>query len=305
MILTGGKVQDAPHQVMAPCDLSVIVPCYNASATLSDQLEALCKQKFEADWEIILADNGSSDNSLEIADRFRSEFSNIRVIDASERKGAAHARNAGANAARGEYLAFCDADDVVAPGWAEAIRSSLDETELAASRFEGDTLNDPQVLAIRSCPQQTGLMNLKYSAFLPFAGACGLGVKKTDFFKLQGFDDALINGEDIDFCWRAQLVGMRLRFVPEAVVHIRLRQDTMSIFKQTVNNGYWTVPLYKRYRRYGMPVVPWTVGVAQWLLLIKRLPRLFRKTDRAIWIKAFAYRWGLIKGGIRYRTLTF
>lgn len=284
-------------------DLSVIVPCYNAADTLSEQLEALSNQKFSGSWEVIVSDNGSTDNTLGIAERFRCRLPNFRIVDASDHKGAAHARNVGAKAAYSKYLAFCDADDVVASGWVEAIRRSLDRTELAASRFEGNKLNDPEVLKIRNCPQQKRLMNLRYSAFLPFAGACGLAARRSDFFKLNGFDETLINGEDIDFCWRAQLQGMQLQFVPEAVVHIRMRSDLHGIYKQTVNNGYWTVPLYKQYRQYGMPVVPWTSGVKKWLNLLVRFPRLFKKSTRIIWIRDFAYRWGLIKGSINYRTL--
>ena len=299
-------VKDAHHQNRNTCcDFSVIVPCYNAAETLLEQLEALSTQKYGASWEIIVADNGSTDNTLEIAKRFHARLPNFRSVDASACKGAAHARNVGAKAAHGTYLAFCDADDVVAPGWMVALRTSLEQTELAASRFEGHKLNGREILSIRKCPQETGLINLGYSSFLPFAGACGLAIKKTDFFKLNGFDETLINGEDVDFCWRAQLSGMRLEFVPEAVVHIRMRRDTKSVFRQTVNNGYWTAPIYKRYRQHGMPVVPWTSGVKQWMLLVKHLPWLIRKTSRLIWIKDFAYRWGLIKGGFRYRTLTF
>jgi len=295
-----------PHHQNAniPCDLSVIVPCYNAADTLSEQLEALRTQSFAATWEIIIADNGSTDSTLEVAERFRSQFPNFRIIDVSEHKGAAHARNGGAKVAHGKHLAFCDADDVVAPGWMNAIRTALECTDLAASRFEGHKLNDPEITAVRECPQQTGLINLRYSSFLPFAGAGGLAINKENFIRLNGFDETLINGEDIDFCWRAQINGMRLEFIPDAVVHIRMRNDMKSIFRQTVNNGYWTVPIYKHYRQYGIPIVPWTSGVKQWLLLVKRLPRLFRKKSRLKWLTEFAYRWGLIKGSIRYRSLT-
>ena len=295
-----------PDQNNAPsCDLSVIVPFYNAGDTLAEQLEALGSQHFDFDWEIILVDNGSVDDSLEIANAFHGQFANARVVDASSRQGAAHARNVGARLANGHHLAFCDADDVVAAGWIIALRKALRGSELAASRFEGHKLNDPETLSIRKCPQQTDLMHLKYAPFLPFAGACGLGIKKADFWKLGGFDETLINGEDVDFCWRAQLSGMRLRFVSEAVVHIRMRKDVNSFFRQTVNNGYWTVPIYKRYRHLGMPAVSWTSGLFQWLLLFKHTPWLIKKKSRFLWMMEFAYRWGLIKGGIRYRVLTF
>jgi GT2 family glycosyltransferase len=146
-------------------------------------------------------------------------------------------------------------------------------------------------------------MVFRYSPFLPFAGACGLGVRRALFVALDGFDEQLLNGEDIDFCWRAQLGGAVLHFVPEAVVHIRLRSEPREVFRQTLNYGLWTVPLYKRYRAHGMPRVPWHRGARAWLRLLLRLPRLLRRSTRTKWLKEFAYRWGLLKGSIRFRTL--
>ena len=205
--------------------------------------------------------------------------------------------------ARGTYLAFCDADDVVASDWIGAIGRALEQHELIASRFDGEKLNDPEVLGIRSCPQQEGLMRFKYSDFLPFASACGLAVRRSVFEELAGFDEDFVAGEDIDFCWRAQLQGRELQFVPEALVHYRMRSDTWAIYRQAFNYGLWTVPIYKRYLKHGMRRVPWHSGARMWVRLLLRLPRLARRSSRTKWLKEFGYRWGLVRGSIRYRIL--
>ena len=283
--------------------ISVIIACYNAGQTLAEQLEGLAEQEYGEPWELIIADNGSTDDSLALVERYRPRLATVRVVDASRVQGAAHARNVGAAAARGPYLAFCDADDVVGKGWLRALSRAVQRYDFAASRFEGERLNPPEVLRIRQCPQQDGLMTFKYSRFLPFAGACGLAVRRSLFDTLGGFDEELLSGEDIDFCWRAQLSGTELHFADDAVVHIRLRSEPREVIRQAEAYGFWTVPLYVRYRRHGMSPVPWQAGAWRWLRLLARAPRLARRSSRTKWLREFAYRRGLLKGSIRYRTI--
>ena len=283
--------------------LSVIIPCFNAAATIGEQLDALAEQDWTEPWELIIADNGSTDGTLRVVEPYRERIRHLRVVDAPGRKGAEHARNEGVKVARGSLLAFCDADDVVAPDWVGAVARALEQHDLVACRLDGARLNDPAVLEIRPCPQQDGLMRFKYSDFLPFASTCGLGVRRSAFEQLDGFDETLFLGGDIDFCWRAQLQGFNLQFVPEALVHYRMRSDLRGIYQQTFYYAMWTVPVYTRYLEHGMPPVPWQRGARMWLRLLLRLPWLARRASRTKWLKQFAYRWGLVRGSIRWRTL--
>ena len=90
--------------------LSVIIPCYNGQAYLGEALDSILSQPLEG-LEIILVDDGSTDRSIEIA---RSRGAVVTVIQ-QKRAGSAAARLAGISAASGEFLAFCDADDVWCP----------------------------------------------------------------------------------------------------------------------------------------------------------------------------------------------
>src|SRR5688500_9296124 len=96
---------------------SVVVPVRDGAATIGEQLAALAQQDFPGSWEVVVADNGSRDGTADVVRSFRDRLPGLRLVDASARPGASHARNAGAAAATGEVLAFCDADDVVDPGW--------------------------------------------------------------------------------------------------------------------------------------------------------------------------------------------
>jgi glycosyltransferase involved in cell wall biosynthesis len=94
--------------------LSVIIPCLNGAATIATQLAALARQQWDQPWEIVVADNGSTDESVGIVERYRGRLQNLRVADASARRG--RALNVGAKEATGDALVFCDVDDEVAAG---------------------------------------------------------------------------------------------------------------------------------------------------------------------------------------------
>ena len=96
--------------------LSIIIPVYNAETYIGETLSSLLAQDISAeDYEIICVNDGSKDGSPALLDRFAAEHSNIVVIH-KENGGVTTARNAGLEAARGEYIWFVDADDLVYPG---------------------------------------------------------------------------------------------------------------------------------------------------------------------------------------------
>lgn len=274
--------------------LSVIIPCYNAADTIGEQLDALASQTWQYPWEVIVADNGSTDNSLEIVNNNDKRLPSSRIIHATEIKGAAYTRNKGVEAAQGEFIAFLDADDVAGEGWLEAMGSSLLVNDFVASRFDGKKLNPP---GNDHVPQTEGLMESRYpKGFLPFSGACGLGVRKSIHERIGGFDDRFIACEDGDYCWRIQLEGTRLHYEPNAVVHIRRRWNTNGQFKQAMTWGEYNVLLIKKFVPLGMKKPTLKDGIKQWLRVLK----LFKNGNNRSWW-ALGYRIGHIKGSITHR----
>jgi len=283
--------------------LSVIVPCYNAANTIATQLEALAGQYWSGSWEVIVADNGSTDGTLAIAERYRGRLPNLRIVEAAGKRGAAHARNLGASAATGEFLAFCDADDEVAPGWVAAIGTALSEHDFVASRFEGEKLNETWVLRSHLCPQQTGLQPYTQPPFLPHASGCGLGIKRELHEAVHGFDETLMNLQDTDYCWKIQLAGTPLHFAPDALIHLRYRQTLRGLYQQARGWGKYNVLIYKRYRPLGMPKMSWKDGAKAWRDVLRRLIRIRNKQHLAQWLWRFGWRVGRLQGCIQYRVL--
>lgn len=99
--------------------ISIIVPVYNAAATLERCAVSLLGQTYE-NIEILLVNDGSKDDSLDICRRLAAQDSRIRVID-KPNGGVSSARNAGLEEAKGEFIMFCDSDDWVEPDWCETL----------------------------------------------------------------------------------------------------------------------------------------------------------------------------------------
>ncbi|WP_285596790.1 glycosyltransferase family A protein [Kineosporia sp. NBRC 101731] len=230
-----------------PLTLTVIIACRNAADTLWLQLEALTRQSYRGPWEVIISDNGSTDESRAIAERFRDRLPGFRIIDSSDQPGAGPARNAAAAVARHDYLAFCDADDEVTPTWLEALGAALAENTFIAGRFEPCKLNSARAYRSRPLQQSSGLQESPFGPDLPHAGAGNMAVRRDVFEAVGGFDAEVETLEDTDLCWRIQLAGSPLVFVPQAIVHVRLRSSATSVWRQGRAYGRAAALLETRY----------------------------------------------------------
>ena len=113
-----------------------MIPVLNEAALLPDQLAALAQQTYRDRWEVLVCDNGSTDDTREVAMEWQQRLPQLRLIDASERKGLNHARNVGVEHASGDFIVFCDGDDVVSPGWLEALAWAAPRADVVAGALE-------------------------------------------------------------------------------------------------------------------------------------------------------------------------
>jgi GT2 family glycosyltransferase len=303
---TGQSGEAASQPRSAIERVSVVIPCLNAAATLGAQLDALSRQTWQGDIEVLVGDNGSTDGSVELAENYRDRLPGLRVLSAADRGGPAHAKNVAAAAATGDVLLFCDADDEVADGWIDGLVEELKGHEAAASRHEIERLNGEQARRLHGdAAQQHGLPSYTNPPFLDHAGGCGLGVRRHVFEALGGFDESYVALEDTDFCWRLQLAGHRLVFASEAIVHVRLPATLRGAFLQAARYGRYNVYIYTRYRSRGMPRLPALPGLLRLGSLLVRSPQLLSKSARGRWIWLVGWRLGRLSGCLRYRTVAF
>lgn len=103
--------------------ISIIVPVYQVEAYLPVCVESILNQTY-SNWELILVDDGSKDRGGELCDRYAAQDSRIRVIH-QQNQGVSKARNAGLDAAQGDYLVFIDSDDLVKPDFLQVLYQNL------------------------------------------------------------------------------------------------------------------------------------------------------------------------------------
>ena len=108
--------------------VSVIIPVYNAQEGIKQCLDSLLNQSF-TDFEIILLNDGSTDNSLEVIKKYAADNDFIRVID-KENEGVAKTRNKGIQLANGKYIVFIDNDDFVDSDYLERFYNAIDQEQL-------------------------------------------------------------------------------------------------------------------------------------------------------------------------------
>lgn len=230
---------------MEPPFVSIVVPVLNGEETITACLESVLRQDYPADRrEILVVDNGSTDRTAEIIRRYP-----VRYLKEAVR-GSGSARNRGVAHARGELVAFLDADCVARPGWLRhAVRAFSDP---AVGCVAGEIVpGGGETLARRYA--QVRMMHSQRQAiaasFKPFAQTGNALYRRVALEQLGGFDLALRIGEDADLSWRLQqALGFRVVLAPNAVVSHYGPPRIRGLLKQAYGYGRASVDLYVKHR---------------------------------------------------------
>lgn len=215
--------------------MSVVIATYNGAKVLGEQLDALSAQRLDDRFEVVIADNGSSDQTIAVAQSYRDRL-DMQIVDASAVRGCPAARNAGAGAANGPRLLFLDQDDIVDQSYVSEMSNALEQHGFVAARVDTRTLN-PSWRIEMSASDSIDAPRKTHDG-VPWALGSALGVTRQAFDSVGGFDPKFrFSGEDIDFCRRMHAAGHELHFVRSAVVHRRLRTTLWSIFRQSRRYG--------------------------------------------------------------------
>lgn len=218
--------------------LSVIIPAYRAGPYLERCLEAVARTLGAGD-EIVVVADGESDGGWRIASRY-----GARVVELPARSGPARARNAGAEAARGELLLFIDADVVVAEGTLERVRRVLSAADAPDAVFGSydDAPASPDLLSqYRNLLHHWVHQNAREDA-TTFFSACG-ALPRSTFLALGGFRPIAM--EDIDLGYRLTQAGGRIRLDKGLQVkHLKRWRPINLITTDTIDRAMaWTLLL--------------------------------------------------------------
>ncbi|MGH9084631.1 MAG: glycosyltransferase [Acidimicrobiales bacterium] len=282
-------------------ELSVVVPLRDAATTIGAQLDALRAQQWDGTWEVVVADNGSRDGSDALVADIAAVDPRVHLVDASATAGPSAARNAGAAAARGTSLVFCDADDVVGAGWLAAVADGLRRDEAVTGPQEQERLNPPWLAGVHGTAVAQGQQ--WFEGIFPYGPSANLGIRRAVFEEIGRFDESITAGEDLELCLRLWRSGHRLTYLPGAVVHYRNRSRLGDLFRQAITYGAAGPLTVRRLVEHGAPRPSRTSGLRSWLWLVRNLPLLRSRAGRARWIVVAGRAVGRLIGTARHRTV--
>lgn len=281
--------------------VSVIIPAYNAANFLPYQLDALASQLNAPPFEVIVADNGSTDHIQTVIDNYKNKL-NISLIDASNKKGQSYARNLAVFKASTNYILACDADDAVSPNWVASLsRYILDEDCIVTTPllpFYPHLGESPE-----TAPEarKTHEMLLGLNKF-PFAQGGSAAYRKSTFIEVGGFDESFRGGsEDIDFSWRITDSGRKLYFCDAACLYYRARENEGKTFLQVYRYARENVLLWKRCKNRGKVINSVSFKIS--LIRAAAVPFLYARHRSVEDFAGYGGRLGALIGNIKYRLL--
>lgn len=233
--------------------VSVVLPCYNGTSTLAVMLDSLVAQTYEGAWELVFVNNGSTDKSVEMAMSYADRLP-VRVVQAYIGTGpqgtVGHSYTVGFRAAKGEVILVCESDDECHPDWMRHMVKALETHDFVAPALDYEKLNPPEMTWGKDRGLQAraeGLPDYIGPLHLPFAACNAIGMTRACYQRVGDPTDWIGSAWDVDYCWRVQLAGMNLTYVPEALVYYRLRDTASGRFRQARTWGRGHVKLHIRY----------------------------------------------------------
>jgi GT2 family glycosyltransferase len=226
----------APDQSL---DLSIVVATRNRAEKLRRCLEAVAKIESESNWELVIVDNGSTDDTPSVLEQFRAQASFPVLITREPIPGLGRARNAGLEVIRDEIVCFLDDDCYPAPDYIDQVLQVFREHDVG---YMGGQIRlfDPNdyPLATKVDPNIEFLEPASFFTIGTLQGA-NMAFRRSVLRAIGGFDCAfgpgsLFNCEDVDACARASLAGWRGGYFPGPIVfhhHCRQEQDALPTIK--------------------------------------------------------------------------
>lgn len=283
--------------------LSVVVPAFNGAQTISHQLDALQRQQTKfMDWEVIVADNGSTDDTALIVKKYAISYPvPLKVVDASHRQGASHARNVGAIAAQGEVLAFCDCDDYVAHTWVQAAWDGIQSgADILGGEIRSTFIKDKNPEDFSWEPTDFGGVRSTTFGFGVTSG--NLVFRKEAYLKIGGFNESLppYGGEDSEISFRASRNGLRAQTQPELILYFSPTRDSKTLLKKVFQAGVSQSLIWHLHQEHFGNHWKVTSGIREFAKWMVATPKNLKTGSVKTVLRGYAVRAGSLYGNIYY-----
>ncbi len=223
---------------MSKPKISVIVPVYNGQDYIRSSLDSLIASTYK-NLEIILVDNGSTDQSGKICDEYAASDSRITVLHAEKNGGVSAARNMGLEIASGEWIGFFDSDDKIEADMYEYLIHHAEESDADIVQC-GVFREYPHRTEVASCTKQPltvcSLKEMNESFWQHFAYTVWSKIYKSEIMKDIRFDIEYIIGEDLRYNFCALMRSRKTVLLPEPKYHYLQRDGSACYSAPTIQN---------------------------------------------------------------------
>jgi len=229
---------------------SIIVPVYNRPKEIDELLLSLTEQEFKDDFEVLIVEDGSTNTSKLVIDKYASKLTITYLLKLNSGPGAS--RNYGMQRATGNYFIILDSDVIVPRNYLLEVKNTLFENYTDAfggpdKAHKSFTILQKAINYSMTSVLTTGGIRGKKKAVSKFQPrSFNLGVSKKAFEATQGFSN-MRAGEDIDFTFRLWKLNFETQLIENAYVYHKRRTDLKQFFNQTFAFGTARPVLNKKY----------------------------------------------------------
>ena len=227
---------------------TIVICTYNRAHLLQRTLCSLAHQTLKPDqFEVIVVDDGSQDDTTSVCDKLRGELSNLKYIATGSNLGLANARNVAIKAASGEYILFTDDDCIPATDWVERLSAALDREPIVAGAVASPV--DNYLKLCHNISTFHPFMPGRKMGTAQFIAGANMGFHRRVLEELKGFQGSMRIAQDMEFILRARQKGYRLFFSPDAVVnHDPDRRNFMKLLRYSSDHASATIHIRNQYR---------------------------------------------------------
>ncbi|APZ46757.1 glycosyl transferase family 2 [Polaribacter reichenbachii] len=235
-------------------NFSLIIPVYNRPKEIDELLSSLSKQTFSEAFEVLIIEDGSSEKSVLIVEKYQSQL-NLKYFF-KENTGAGASRNFGMQIASGNYFIVLDSDVIVPEQYLSEVSKTLEANYTDAfggpdAAHKNFTVLQKAINYSMTSVLTTGGIRGKKKAVGKFQlRSFNFGISKTAFHKTQGFSK-MKNGEDIDLTFRLWENNFETQLIDTAFVYHKRRSTIKQFYKQTFGFGTARPILNRKYPNTG------------------------------------------------------
>ena len=216
--------------------VSIIIPTFDGASRIGDCLDALVKQTAGRDVEILVVNDGSTDNTVDVV----TLYSGIRLISQAN-AGPAAARNRGASEARGSIILFTDDDCVPMPDWLDAMIEPFEDPEVVGAKGVYRTYQKRLIARFVQIEYEDRYRLMAGLDYIDFIDTYSAAFRRDRFLEMTGYDTSfpVACAEDAELSYRMSARGWKMKFAPAAIVYHTHPETLSRYLKRKYKFTFW------------------------------------------------------------------